>query len=394
MKTIEQYNFKNKRVLVRVDFNVPINHNFQLMDDTRLKEALPTLKKLLNDGASVIVMSHLGRPSGEIEYDYSMRSVIPQLSNLLTNNIKLAPDCIGEKTQKMAKALKPGEVLVLENLRFYEEEMNNDDNFAKKLASMGNIYVNDAFSVSHRSHASIDAITKYVKEKYMGLLFASELEHISKFINGPEKPVTMVIGGAKIANKLKMFENLASNIDNVIIGGGISYTFIKALGGDIGGSDYEEKNIDMAKSFVKQAMLKGVNLYFPIDAIVANSFSNKAEIKITPIDQIKDGWIGLDIGPESCKRTAEIIKKSKTILWNGPMGVFELPNFNQGTKALAINIASSTIRGAYSLIGGGDTVAAINKYFLADQISFVSTGGNAMLEYLEGKEIPGIKALM
>lgn len=395
MKTIDNFNFAGKRVLVRVDFNVPLNHNRQVTDDTRIKESMPTIQKILNDGGSVILMSHLGRPKGGFEADYSLTPLVPVLSTYLNRNIIFNRDLFSDKTREVAKNLKPGEVLLLENLRFYPEEEKGDDNFAKELAALGDAYVNDAFATAHRAHTSTATIAQFFpNDKYFGLLLANEIRNLDKVLREPEGVYTAIIGGAKVSSKIAILTNLLNKVDNLIIGGGMAFTFIKALGGKVGDSLIEEDKIDIAKNIVQEVMLKGVNLYLPTDAVVASSFSNEAEFKTVSADQVEDGWMGLDIGKKTCRRFAEIIMHSDTILWNGPMGVFEMNNFKQGTKSIAIAVASATISGSYSLIGGGDSVAAINQYNLADQISYVSTGGGAMLEYLEGRELPGIKALL
>lgn len=395
LKTIEDANFKDKRVLIRVDFNVPLNHNRQVTDFTRIKESLPTINKVLNDGASVILMSHLGRPKGGFENDYSLTPVVPILSNLLNRNIIFNRDLFGPKTIEAAKALQPGQIILLENLRFYPEEIEGDETFAKNLASLADAYVNDAFGTSHRPHASVFTVAKYFKkEKYFGLLLANEIKNLDEVLNSKASPFTAIIGGAKVSSKISIIKNLINKVDNLIVGGGMAFTFIKALDGHVGDSLIEPDKIDLAKSLVKEMMLKGVNLYLPTDAVIADAFSNDANIREVSSYDIPDGWMALDIGRKSCRRFAEIINSSEKILWNGPMGVFEMDHFKQGTKAIAIAVASATISGAFSSVGGGDSVAAINQYNLSDQVSYVSTGGGAMLEYLEGKELPAIKALM
>jgi len=394
MKTIDKQNFKGKKVLIRVDFNVPLDHNRQIADETRIRESIPTIRKVLDDGAAVILMSHLGRPRGGVEEDYSLTPIVPLLSKLLHTNITFTRDLFGPKTKKIADKLKPGDIILLENLRFYPEEENGDENFAKELASLADVYINDAFATSHREHCSIAIVPKFFpKNKYIGLLLAKELKNLDKILNNGNTPFTAIIGGAKVSTKISIIKSLLNKVDNIIIGGGMAFTFIKALGGNIGNSLVENNRIEDAREMVQEMMLKGVNLYLPTDAIIADNFSNEANIKICPIDKIENGWMGMDIGEKSCRRFAEIINKSQKILWNGPMGVYEMSNFKQGTKAIAIAVASATISGSYSLIGGGDSVAAVNKYNLADQISYVSTGGGAMLEYVEGRELPGVKAL-
>jgi phosphoglycerate kinase len=395
LKTVNDYNFKGKKVLIRVDFNVPLNHNRQVTDDTRIRESLPTIKKILNDGASVILISHLGRPKGGFENDYSLTPIVPVLTKLLGKNILFTRDLFGPKTFEYCAKLQPGDVALLENIRFYPEEEAGDEKFAKKVASLADAYVNDAFATSHRAHMSTCTIAKFFpKKKYFGLLLANEINNLDKVLINAKSPFTAIIGGAKVSNKIGIIKNLINKVDNFIIGGGMAFTFIKALGGNVGGSLYEEDKIDIAKEMVQEMMLKGVNLYLPTDVIIADSFSDEANARVCAADDIPEKWMGLDIGRKTCKRYAEIINNSSTILWNGPMGVFELAHFQQGTKAIAIAVASATISGSFSLVGGGDSVAAINQYNLADQISYVSTGGGAMLEYIEGRELPGVKALL
>lgn len=394
MKSVADVNFKGKKVLVRVDYNAPLNHNRQVTDETRITESRPTINKILEDGGSVILMSHLGRPKGGYEDDYSLTPIVPVLSKNLNRKVIFTRDLFGDKTVKVASELQPGEVALLENMRFYPEEEAGDEKFAKKIASLADCYVNDAFATAHRNHMTTAVIAKYFpNKKYVGLLMANEIKNLDHILKESRAPFTAIIGGAKISSKLSIIKNLLNKVDNLIIGGGMAFTFIKALGGNIGNSLYEESKIEDAKYIVQEAMLKGVNLLFPTDVIAADGFSNEANIKEMEADNIDEKWMGLDIGKRTRRRYAELINKSETILWNGPMGVFELPNFKQGTKAIAIAVSSATISGSYSLVGGGDSVAAINMYNLADQISFVSTGGGAMLEYLEGKQLPGIIAL-
>jgi phosphoglycerate kinase len=396
MKTIHDHDFKGKRVIIRVDFNVPLNHNRQVTDDTRIRESLPTIKKILGDGASVILISHLGRPKGGFENDYSLTPIVPVLTKLLGRNIIFTRDLFGQKTMDVCSKLQPGDIVMLENIRFYpEEEAGSDGEFAKNIASLGDAYVNDAFASSHRAHMSVSVLPKYFpNDKYFGLLLANELNNLDKILLDAKSPFTAIIGGAKVSNKIGIIKNLINKVDNMIIGGGMAFTFIKALGGRIGNSLYEEDWITAAKDMVQEMMLKGVNLYLPTDVVVADTFSNDANFTTCSADDIDDKWMGLDVGKKTCRRYAEIINNSNTILWNGPMGVFELPNFQQGTKAIAIAVAGATISGSFSLVGGGDSVAAINTYNLTDQISYVSTGGGAMLEYIEGRELPGVKAIL
>lgn len=393
MKSIRDINFKGKKVLIRVDFNVPLNHNRQVMDDTRIRESLPTIMKVLNDGGSVILMTHLGRPNG-YESDYSLTPIVPVLSTYVGRNVIFTRDLFGPKTFEVCGKMKPGEIALLENLRFYPEEEKGDEGFAKELASLADIYINDAFATSHRNHTSVSTIVKYFNgNAYFGLLMENEIKNLDKILYEAQPPFTAIIGGAKISTKFGVIKNLLQKVDNLIIGGGMAFTFIKALGGKVGNSLYEEDKLDIAKAIIQEVMLKGVNLYLPTDAVVASGFTNEAKTMIVSADNIPDEWMGLDIGPKTRRRFAEIINNSQTILWNGPMGVFELEKFRQGTKAIAIAVAAATISGSFSLVGGGDSVAAINQYNLADQMSYVSTGGGAMLEYLEGKELPGIAAI-
>ncbi|MGQ9846396.1 MAG: phosphoglycerate kinase [Bacteroidales bacterium] len=393
MTSIKDINFKGKKVLIRVDFNVPLNHNLQIMDDTRIRESLPTILKVLNDGGAVILMSHLGRPNG-YEPDYSLTPIVPLLSKLLGRNVIFTRDLFGPKTFEVCGKMKPGEVALLENLRFYPEEEEGSEKFAQELSKLADIYINDAFATSHRNHTSVATIVKYFNENaYFGLLLENEIFNLDKVLYEAESPFTAIIGGAKVSTKIGVIKNLLSKVDNMIIGGGMAFTFIKALGGKVGDSIIEDDKIELAKSIIQEVMLKGVNLYLPTDAVIADGFSNEAATQVVSADSIPDGWMGLDIGPKTRRRFAEIINHSQTILWNGPMGVFEMENFQQGTKSIAIAVASATISGSFSLIGGGDSVAAINQYNLADQMSYVSTGGGAMLEYLEGKELPGIAAI-
>jgi phosphoglycerate kinase len=394
-RTIDNVNFKGKKVLIRVDFNVPLDHNRQITDDTRMRESIPTIQKVLNDGGSVILMSHLGRPKGGFEQDYSLTPIVPRLAKLLNRSIIFTRDLFGAKTYEVCGKLKPGEVVMLENLRFYPEEEKGDEKFAKELASLGDAYINDAFATCHRNHTSTATIAKYFpKDKYFGMLFANELKNLDKVLNEGKAPFTAIVGGAKVSSKISIINNLIDKVDNMIIGGGMAFTFIKALGGKVGDSLVEDDKIQEVKAMVQEMMLKGVNLYIPTDVIAADAFIDDAKTLEQNADDIRKGWMGLDIGRKTCRRFAEIINKSQTILWNGPMGVFELPKFKQGTKAIAIAVASATISGSYSLVGGGDSVAAINMYNLADQISYVSTGGGAMLEYIEGRELPGVVAIL
>ncbi len=394
MKTIDQANFSGKKVLIRVDFNVPLDKDFKITDDNRITAALPTIKKILQDGGAVILMSHLGRPKDGPTDKYSLKHIVPHLSDLLGQQVEFANDCIGQEAIDKAKALQPGEVLLLENLRFYKEEEKGDVGFAKKLAALGNIYVNDAFGTAHRAHASTSVIAQFFPDaKYFGYLMASELENAEKVLNNPAKPFTAIMGGAKVSDKIELIERLLDKVDNLIIGGGMTYTFFKAEGGQIGKSLVEEDKLDLAKSLIQKAKDKGVNLILPVDSVIADNFSNDANTEIAKNDHIKEGWMGLDIGPDSIEAFSKVIETSKTILWNGPMGVFEMDKFEKGTKSVAEAIVKATENGAFSLIGGGDSAAAISKFNLTSHVSYVSTGGGALLEYMEGKELPGVKAI-
>ncbi|MEI6489012.1 MAG: phosphoglycerate kinase [Bacteroidota bacterium] len=394
MKTVDNYNFKGKKAVVRVDFNVPLDAQFAITDDTRMRAALPTINKILNDGGAVILMSHLGRPKDVFEEKYSLKHIVSHLGKLLGKPIKFATDCIGQPATSAAAALQMGEVLLLENLRFHKQETAGTESFAQELASLGDVYVNDAFGTAHRAHASTTIIARFFpNDKVFGYVMANEVANINKVLNNSEKPVTAVMGGAKVSGKILIIENLLDKINNLIIGGGMAYTFIKAQGGMVGSSLVEEDKLDIALKIVKDANAKGVNLYIPIDTIVGDAFANEANKQTVDINTIPDGWMGLDIGPATEKIYADVIKASKTILWNGPMGVFEMNNFEHGTKAMAEAIVAATKLGAYSLIGGGDSVAAINKYHLAEQVSYVSTGGGALLEYIESGSLPGVDAI-
>lgn len=394
MTSIKDVIFNGKKALIRVDFNVPMDKNHQVTDDTRIRESLPTIMKVLNDGGSVILMSHLGRPKG-YDSNYSLSPIVPLLSKLLEREVIFAPDLFGSKTFEVCSNLKAGEVVLLENLRFRNEEEAGDEKFAQELSKLADVYINDAFATSHRNHASVATIVKYFKENaYFGLLLENEIKNLDNVLFKADSPFTAIIGGAKVSTKIGVIKNLLNKVDNIIIGGGMVFTFIKALGGKVGNSIVEDDNIELAKDIIHEVVLKGVNLYLPTDAIIADKFSNDANIKVVSADNIPNGWMGLDIGNKTRQRFAEVINHSKTILWNGPMGVFEMENFSHGTKSIAIAIASATISGSFSLVGGGDSVAAINMFQLADQMSYISTGGGAMLEYLEGKELPGITAIL
>ncbi|QDH77817.1 phosphoglycerate kinase [Echinicola soli] len=393
IKSVDNLNFEGKRALVRVDFNVPLDANFKVTDDTRIQAALPTINKILNDGGSVILMSHLGRPKGGTDERFSLKHILLDLEKALDHPVKFAPDCIGDEAMQVAAALKGGEVLLLENLRFYDEETKGDAGFAKKLATLGDIYVNDAFGTAHRAHASTAIVAENFNDKVCGYLMLSELENADKVLGNPVRPLTAIMGGAKISDKILIIEKLLDKVDNLIIGGGMSYTFAKAKGGSIGDSLLEADKMELTKELEAKAKAKGVNLYLPVDNITSKEFANDAEQGVSKSGQIPDGWMGLDIGEETRKIFADVIKDSKTILWNGPMGVFEMESFDKGTKAVAEAVVAATEGGAFSLIGGGDSAAAVNKFGFGEKVSFVSTGGGALLEYMEGKELPGVKAL-
>jgi phosphoglycerate kinase len=395
MKTVDNYNFAGKRALVRVDFNVPLNDKFEITDDTRIKAAIPTIKKILKDGGSVVLMSHLGRPKEKPEDKFSLKHLVQHLSVALGLEVKFADDCISDDAFAKSAALKPGEVLLLENLRFYKAEEKGDEEFAKKLAKHGNVYVNDAFGTAHRAHASTTVVAKFFPhDKMFGYVMAGEVESINKVLNHADKPFTAIIGGAKVSDKILIIEQLLNKVTDIIIGGGMAYTFAKAQGGKIGNSLCEDDRLETALNLLVKAKQKGVNIHLPLDTKTADKFDNNAHIGMAAMNQVPDGMMGLDIGPESIKEFTEVIKKSKTILWNGPMGVFEMSNFEEGTKQVAYAVADATTHGAYTLIGGGDSVAAINKYKLADKVSYVSTGGGALLEYIENGTLVGVEAIL
>ncbi|MDO3644867.1 phosphoglycerate kinase [Mucilaginibacter sp. L3T2-6] len=394
MKTVDQISFSGKKALIRVDFNVPLDENYNITDDNRMTAALPTIKKILNDGGAVILMSHLGRPKGGPEEKYSLKHLIPHLSDLLGQQVQFADDCIGAAATEKAKALGKGEVLLLENLRFYKEEEKGDKDFAEKLSKLGDIYVNDAFGTAHRAHASTAVIAQFFPTaKCFGYLMAAELQNAEKVLNGAAKPFTAIMGGSKVSDKIELIERLLDKVDNLIIGGGMAYTFAKADGGAIGKSLVEADKLDLALSLVEKAKQKGVNLLLPVDNVIADKFANDANTDVAKTGEIPDAWEGLDIGPETVKLFSKVIEESKTILWNGPMGVFEMDTFMVGTKAIADAVAKATDNGAFSLIGGGDSAAAVAKFGMTDEVSYVSTGGGALLEYMEGKELPGVKAI-
>ncbi len=392
MTTIENYDFSGEKAIVRVDFNVPLNENREVTDDTRILATIPTIKRITEQGA-VILMSHLGRPKGRDE-NFSLKHIIPTLSELTGKEIKFAEDCIGESAVKAANNLKNGEILLLENLRFHDGEKKGDREFAKKLADLADVYVNDAFGTAHRAHASTAVIAEFFpNDKMFGYVINGELESLEQVLLNPKKPFTAILGGAKVSTKITVIEQLMGKVDNLIIGGAMTFTFIKSQGGKVGNSLVEDEFLDTAKGLIEKAKEKNINLYFPVDSINADKFSADANIEESSIDEIKDGWMGLDIGDETIKKFTEIIENSGTVLWNGPVGVFEMEKFEKGTKEIAKSLVSATEKGVYTLIGGGDSVAAIKKYNYSDKVSYVSTGGGAMLEYLEGKELPGIKAV-
>ena len=395
MKTIDQCDFKDKKALVRVDFNVPLDKDFNITDDKRMRAALPTITKILNDGGAVILMSHLGRPKGGPENQFSLKHILGDLSRMLDLEVKFADDCIGASAVEAARNLVPGQVLLLENLRFYKEEEKGDKDFAAKLAKLGDVYVNDAFGTAHRAHASTSIIAEFFpEEKYFGYLMAEELKNAEKINHNAEKPFTAIMGGAKVSDKILLIESLLEKVDNLIIGGGMAYTFSKAQGGEIGTSLLEADRMELCLQLLEKAKAKGVNIILPLDTVIADKFDNNAEKKDVDAGHIPADWMGLDIGPKSVELFSEVIKKSKTLLWNGPMGVFEMANFEQGTRAVANAVVAATKEnGAFSLIGGGDSAAAIAKFNLEDEVSYVSTGGGALLEYMEGKELPGVKAI-
>ncbi|MBP6073609.1 MAG: phosphoglycerate kinase [Flavobacterium sp.] len=394
MKTLNDFNFNSKKAIIRVDFNVPLDENFNVTDATRIEAAKPTIDKILNDGGSVILMSHLGRPKG-IEAKYSLQHIVATTEEILGRKVQFAADCIGEVAETAAKNLQPGEILLLENLRFYAEEEKGDVAFSKKLASLGDIYVNDAFGTAHRAHASTTIIAQFFQDaKCFGYLLAKEIESIEKVLKNSEKPVVAILGGSKVSSKITVIENILDKVNHMIIGGGMTFTFVKALGGSIGDSICEDDKLELAIEILKQAKEKGVQIHIPIDVVAADAFSNTANTQVVDVNHIPDGWQGLDAGPKSLAIFRRIILDSKTILWNGPLGVFEMENFANGTIALGEYIAESTANGAFSLVGGGDSVAAVKQFGLEPKMSYVSTGGGAMLEMLEGRTLPGIAAIL
>ena len=394
MKIINDFNFSGKKALIRVDFNVPQNAEFQVTDNTRIVAAKPTINKIINDGGAVILMTHLGRPKGKVNADFSLSKIVEEVSKVLGREVKFLENCVGELAEKAASKLKAGEVLLLENLRFHAEEEAGDVEFAKKLSNLADIYVNDAFGTAHRKHASTAVIADFFPEKKcFGLLMAKELEAIDKVLHSGEKPVTAILGGSKVSTKITIIENILPAVDNLIIGGGMAFTFIKAQGGSIGNSLVEDDKLDLAVEILEKAKKENVKVYIPVDVVVSKEFNNDAERMEVPANEIPDGWMGLDVGKKTQEINHEVIMNSKTILWNGPLGVFEMSNFAVGTQALGDSIAEATKQGAFSLVGGGDSVAFVKQFRYADKVSYVSTGGGAMLESLEGLELPGVAAI-
>lgn len=394
MKTVDQFNFAGKRALVRVDFNVPMNEAFEITDDTRIRAAVPTIQKILSDGGAAILMSHLGRPKNGPTDKFSLRHIVSALSLAFNTEVKFAADCIGAEAAELAASLKPGEILLLENLRFYPEEEKGDVAFAEKLSKLGDVYVNDAFGTAHRAHASTAIIAQFFPEaKMTGYVMQAELENANKVLGNADRPYTAIMGGSKISDKILIIERLLDTVDNLIIGGGMSYTFSKALGGSIGKSLLEADKLDLALQLLEKAKAKGVKLYLPVDNVIADDFSPNANAEVAEAGKIPDSWEGLDIGPKTREIFAEVVRNSQTILWNGPLGVFEFPKFAEGSKVIAQAIVEATQKGAFSLIGGGDSAAAVNQFGLGNKVSYVSTGGGALLEYMEGKVLPGVAAL-
>lgn len=394
MKTINDFNFKDKKALVRVDFNVPQSADLKVTDSTRIEAVKPTIEKIIGDGGSVILMTHLGRPKGKVTEEFSLKNIVPEIESILGHEVKFCPDCIGEDATNMTGNLKSGEILLLENLRFYDEEENGDVEFAEKLSKYADAYVNDAFGTAHREHASTAVIAQFFPEtKFFGLLMAKELEAVEKVLGSGEKPVTAILGGAKVSSKITIIENMLPAVDNLIIGGGMAFTFIRALGGMVGNSLLEEDKMTLALEILSKAKAMNVKIYLPVDTVIADEFSNEADVQEVDIYDIPDGWMGMDAGDRTRVLFHDVIMNSRTILWNGPIGVFEMPNFAAGTIALGESISKATRLGAFSLVGGGDSVAFVKQFGYDDKVSYVSTGGGAMLESLEGKELPGVKAI-
>lgn len=393
MKTILDYDFNNRKACVRVDFNVPLNDSFEITDDSRIAKAIPTLKKILDDGGSIILMSHLGRPKGEVQNKYSLSHIKARIGELVGTTVQFASDCIGHEAVQKAQSLQSGEILLLENLRFHSSETKGDLEFAKTLASYGDIYVNDAFGTAHRAHASTAVMAQFFDDKCFGTIMAGELANAERIANNPERPMTAIVGGAKVSDKLLIIDNLLDFADNIIVGGGMAYTFMKAQGGTIGNSLCEDDRMPLTLEIIEKAKSKGVNLLLPQDSVVADNFAADANTELADSNAIPEGWMGLDIGPKAAEKYKSILNESKTILWNGPMGVFEMTAFENGTKSVAEAVAQATSNGAFSLIGGGDSAAAVKQFNYLDKVSYVSTGGGALLEYFEGKTLPGVKAI-
>lgn len=391
--SIDKVDLKGKRVLVRVDFNVPFDKEMNITDDTRIRAALPTIKKIINDGGKTILMSHLGRPKGQPKPEFSLKPVAIRLSELLDKEVKFAPDCIGEQVEKIVDSLKNGEVLLLENVRFYAEEEKNNPEFAEKLAKLGDVYINDAFGSAHRAHASTEGVTKFIKINAAGYLMQKEIDYLDKVVSNAEKPFTAILGGAKISGKIDVIQNLMNKVDNLIIGGGMIFTFYKAMGYEVGKSLVEEEKIELAKEIIEKLKNSSVKFLLPTDVVVASEFSNDTEPSVVSVDSIPVDKLGLDIGPESIREFTSVIESSKTVVWNGPMGVFEFEKYAKGTFAIAEALANATEKGAITVVGGGDSASAINKAGFDDKVSHVSTGGGASLEFLEGKQLPGVVAL-
>ncbi|HAW51199.1 MAG TPA: phosphoglycerate kinase [Flavobacteriales bacterium] len=395
MKKLENINFAGKKALIRVDFNVPLDSQFNVTDDTRIRRALPTVNHILKNGGAVILMSHLGRPKGGYEEKFSLAHVLPTLSNLLGIDVKFVNDCVSDDAFAASGSLEMGQVLLLENLRFYPHETSGDLSFSKSLARHGDVYINDAFGTAHRAHASTTIVAQFFEnDRAFGFLMQSEIDHINKFLEEGKRPLTAIMGGAKVSSKINVIENMLTKVDHLIVGGGMIYSFIKAEGGQVGNSLVEDDKLDVAKSILNMAKEKGVEIHLPEDSVVADQFSNDAATRVVSSDAIPEGWMGMDIGPNACAHFREVIMNSQTILWNGPMGVFEMSNFAAGSKEVAKALADATKNGAYSLIGGGDSVAAINAFGMSEQVSYISTGGGALMEYLEGITLPGIKAIL
>ena len=394
MNTIENFDFRGKKVLIRVDFNVPLNEIFEITNDARMKKAIPTIKKVIDNGGAAILMSHLGRPKGEVQDKFSLKHIVKHLTELLGVKVKMAPDCVGEEVAQMAKNLQQGEVLLLENLRFHAAETKGDIDFAKKLSELADVYINDAFGTAHRAHASTTIVADFFPDaKLFGYIMESELKSLDKVMEDVQKPYTAIIGGSKVSSKITIIENLLTKVDNLIIGGGMAFTFVKAKGGNIGNSLVEEDFLDKISALYELAEKNNAKIHLPVDSLNADKFDKDAHVSLSDIDKIPDDRMGLDVGPKTVNLFQKVISQSKTILWNGPVGVFEFEKFEEGTKAVGRAIAEATKNGAFSLIGGGDSVAALSKFDLTEQVSYVSTGGGALLEYMEGKILPGIAAI-